>query len=100
MHRMERTLAGCEVSVPNIIVIGDFIMTQRQAYIAAYYFLFPYYYKTKNEDLIGLLSNMNPFLWTDGKSAVPSTYEDWLNCAARIDVEKFLNAEQAFNVMA
>lgn len=74
-------------------------MTQRQAYIAAYYFLESYWIETKSDDLVHLLSNMNPFLWTDGYSADPATYEEWLECAKKIVDGESLDARQTFDVM-
>ena len=74
-------------------------MTQKQAYISAYFFLESYWAETKSEDLVHLLSSMNPFLWADGGSADPAIYEEWLKCSKKIAVDEPLNAEQTFNVI-
>jgi len=75
------------------------MLTLRQAYIAAYDFLSPFYDKTKDDKLLDLLSCMNPFLWKDGGSADPATYEDWLDSAKKITNKEQLNAKQAFQIM-
>ena len=75
-------------------------MNLKQAFIATYYFLDSLYcVEIKSEELIDLLSSMNPFLWSDLNSASPVTYQDWLNCAKILEFEESINSEQAYSLM-
>ena len=74
-------------------------MTLKQAYIAAFCFLKPYWDETKSEEIVDLLSCMNPFFWADGNSADPATFDDWQDCAVKAKIEEPLDAERAFNLM-
>ena len=74
-------------------------MTLKQAYIAVYEFLSLYYEETKDDELIDLLSSMNPFLWADGDSADPAIYRDWLDLAKKVTNDKQLDAKRAYQAM-
>jgi len=75
------------------------MMTLQQAFIAAYKFLCIYFDETKDDNMIDLLSCMNPFFWADGNSLDPATYQDWLNSAKKVTNEEVLDIKQSFQVL-
>ena len=74
-------------------------MNFRQAFVAAYYFLDHCYAETKNTELVGLVSDMNPFVFADGGSADPAAISDWGNIAKNISETGDFDTEQAFQAM-
>jgi len=74
-------------------------MNLRQAFIAAYYYLEVYYNETISEDILDIISSMNPFLWADGGSADPAAEHDWIEVAKNIMTGDQMDSQQAFQVM-
>lgn len=59
-------------------------MSIQEAYIVMYNFLDDYYCRgSENASLASLLSDMDPNIFSDKKTADPATYNDWYNCISR-----------------
>jgi len=74
-------------------------MTIKQAYIAAFELLVYCYNKSEGDELIDLLSCMDPYSWADGEAFDPATYEDWLNSVKVVTNDEQLTEMQAFQSM-
>jgi hypothetical protein len=65
-------------------------------------FLDKYFQKNKGDDLGLLLSDISTTTFTDGETADPAAFEDWLDAILLVTGDrtiKFLSAQQAFDVM-
>lgn len=55
-------------------------MLIKDAYVVMYNILNDYYWhRNKNDSLGSLLSDMDPYIFSDRKAADPATYNDWYN---------------------
>jgi len=59
-------------------------LTLEQAYCAMFYFLKKEYEMTKSDDIGGLLSSLDGTIWTDGGSADPAAWKDWLDAVKKM----------------
>ena len=75
------------------------MFTYKQALLAAYTILDDLYDQTKNESLANLLSDMNPFIFTDRTPADPATWSEWVVCAESIQNGGLLTADNAFQTL-
>lgn len=63
-----------------ILKRSEDIMLIQDAYIVMYNILNNYYWhENKNDALGSLLSDMDPYIFSDRKAADPATYNDWCN---------------------
>jgi len=60
------------------------VLTYKQALFAAYTLLDDLHDQTKEDSLRELLSDMNPFIFTDHTPADQATWGEWVNCAKAI----------------
>lgn len=85
-------------------------LTLKQAYVSMYYYLDDIWNKIRNkkdifslDDFIDLISDLNPFLFSETMSADPAAWEDWIDCVNKIkfskDKEMKLTSEEAFQSM-
>ena len=59
-------------------------MTIKDAYITMYHILDSYFVRhDKNNSLASLLSDMDPYVFSDGKPADMATYDDWCSVVGR-----------------
>lgn len=68
------------------------LISYDRAFLATYYVLDEMYQRTPSDSLAVIASDMNPFLFADGKSADPASYEDFVDCCK--EVEKRENCEE------
>ena len=76
------------------------ILSYKQALFAAYTLLDDLHDQTKSDPLRELLSDMNPFIFTDHTPADPATWSEWMNCATSIQDDGNLTDEAIFETLA
>lgn len=76
----------CDMRIRNIKRIGRHVMPIYDAYLIVYEMLDDYYYnENPNDSFRMLLSDMDPYLFVNAKSADPATYGDWCHAAKRYE---------------
>lgn len=73
-------------------------LTYQQAFLAAYTLLDDLYDNTKDNTLVQLLWDMDPFVFTDRSPADPAIWADWISCAGAIQKEGLLTEDNAYQV--
>lgn len=59
-------------------------MTIKNAYTTMYHILDSYFVQyDQNDSLASLLSDMDPYVFSDGKAADMATYDDWCSVVSR-----------------
>ena len=75
------------------------MLTYKQALLAAYTILDDLYDQIHSEALVSLLSDMNPFVFTDRTPADPATWKEWITCAEHIQSGGTLAADNVFKTL-
>lgn len=75
------------------------VLTYKQALFAGYTLLDDLLDQMKNESLKELLSDMNPFIFTDRTPADPATWSDWVTCAESIQSGGNLTGNAIFETL-
>lgn len=75
------------------------MLTYKQALLAAYTILDDLYDQTKSGTLVGLLSDMNPFVFTDRTPADPATWKEWITCSEKVQKGGALTEDNAFQTL-
>lgn len=75
------------------------MLTKEQAFMAAFKYLDKIYDLEPNETLGDLLSSMNPYLFTNSRSADPAIWTDWEMCINNITNSDDVTEVEAFQAM-
>ncbi len=75
------------------------VLTYKQALFAAYTLLDDLHDQTKNDSLRELLSDMNPFIFTDHTPVDQATWGEWVNCAIAIQSDGNLTDSAIFETL-
>jgi len=63
--------------------MDNIILTDREAYLAMFYFLEGLYSRTNSDDLASYLGDMD-FNKSDGKPMDPAMWEDWMRAIQKV----------------
>ena len=81
-------------------------MTLRESFYYIYGILECYYDKTRDEELVMLGSDLNPFLWYDPTATPeevstgdPATWGDWLKAVNKVSPNKLITMQEALKAM-
>jgi hypothetical protein len=75
------------------------VLTYKQALFAAYTILDDLHDQTRDESLRELLSDMNPFIFTDHTPVDRATWGEWVNCATAIQNDGNLTDNEIFETL-
>ncbi|MDR1157592.1 MAG: hypothetical protein LBK75_04705 [Oscillospiraceae bacterium] len=71
----------------------------KQSFLAAFQILDEVFDDTRNEQLGNLLSEMNPYLFADLMSADPAIWNEWIDCAKKINKDEVYSSDEVFETL-
>lgn len=75
------------------------MLTKEQAFRVAFHYLDKIYDENSDEALGDVLSEMNPYLFSDSYSADPAVWSDWATCISQITKNILVSPDEAYQAM-